>query len=588
MPQKQPRLVPLSQTTQPNVPQRKDQIAAADDDDDDDGGIDPKKIAKRKQELAEKKKKKKKESIATQSLLDDDDDDDGGIKPKSISTISKIMPQKQPHLSLLQQSLPPKVPQRQDRMSDDDDDDDGGIDPKKIAKRKQELAEKKKQKDEAKKKKQSIVAQDLLDEDDDGGISKKKQEADIKKTKKPDDTKPKKKLPTKQDLDDEDDDDGIIKAKQLAAEKKKQELEAKKKKAQLIKAKLEEDDDDDEPIIKTYDTVRMVMPSKQPLLNNQTKKEASPEATDDGGLLTSRHQQPTPASYDTVGRMVPKVSTDFPNIKSKKRSEENHYDTIPTDEDRTARMNAIYSPPPYDQVSNPTDLDLLRTTSYREAQHRTPPLTNRRPVGSSSIRSQSNTNEDSSHYSEITNDTVQSGVINRSYSHTGSIQSSSNHSIKQPSKHSSKQPLKEDEQTEESIIETEEESEEEEEEQELVQDKPLQNKRISTSNTSTAYSTIGHLVKPEEARALTDIRKKKQARFRWFLAYTIINNYHLFDLRKQAQSRLALLRIQRSNLIDEEKYAATVAIEESVPITDTPKSSKSKQKKMGYVNLKQI
>ena len=512
-----------------------------------------------------------------------------------------------------QGAIPPRVPQRQD-IFDDDEDDDGGIDPKEIARRRQEQEQKKKKKEESKKKPQV----DLDEEDDDGGVSKQKQIAAEKK-KKELEAKKKAQAQIKARIDqDEDDDGGVSKQKQIAAEKKKKELEAKKKAQAQIKARVDEDNDEDDDggpkrqvptekkkpvkkiskaeilkeededddggrIVKTYDTIKMIMPKKQPKLDNETKKSPSPEANNDGSMLTSKRvqQQPLLASYDTVGRMVPKVSTDFRRVK-----QENHYDTIPTDEERAARASAIYSPPSYDQASAANDLNLLRTISYREAQESTPPLTTRRPTGTSSIHSHSNTNEDSSHYSEIINDAAQSGVINRSYSHTGSIRSASNHSVKQLSKQASPQALKEDQQTEESTIETEEEEEEEEEEDE-EEEKPLKTKRLPPSNISTAYATITHLFKPAHADEINRVKRQKQARFRWFLAYTILNNYHLFDLRKQAQSRLALLRIQRSNLIDEEqqKTAAAVPVPQAIAITELPESTAAKKPKTRYAYL---
>ncbi|CAF4203929.1 unnamed protein product, partial [Adineta steineri] len=265
-----------------------------------------------------------------------------------------------------------------------------------------------------------------------------------------------------------------------------------------------------------------------------------------------------------------------------------------TDEERTAQLTAIYSPPSYDQASNSSDVTSLRTISYRQAQHSTPPLTQRRLGGSSSIRSHSNTNDDSSHYSEINNDTAQSGIINRSYSHAGSIRSSSNHSIQPQSKQSSQYTLKEEQPTEESTVETdedddddddddeeEEEEDDEEDDEDEESDIPLQAKKVATPYISTAYNTVGHLVNREEAIRQEKIRKQKQARFRWFLAYTIINNYHLFDLRKQAQSRLALLRIQRSNLIDEQQQQQqqpAASSPQPVVLADVPESLSARQR----------
>jgi hypothetical protein len=540
--------------------------------------------------------------------------------------------------ALIQRSVPPPVPQRQD-IAADDDEDDGGINPKKIAKQKQELEKKKKQKEELKKKKQ-------LDDDDDfddGGIDPKiigKQRQELEKKKK----KEKSKAPLI--FDDEDDDGGISKEKRMAAEKKKQELEAKKKKKEQTKAKVKQDEEDDdgvpkqsEPIkkkqpdkkvpkaeilkeededddggriVKSYDTVKKIMPSKQPVLDHQTKKKSpSPEAADDGSMLTSRPlEEPLLKSYDTVGKIVPKVSTDY-----RKTKEESHYDIIPTDEERAARAaQAIYSPPSYDKATNQNDLFPLRTISYREAQGSTTPLIQQRPTGPSSLRSHSKSNEDSSHYSEITNDTVSSGVINHSYSHTGSLQSASNHSIKQLNKEVPHQTLKEEQQTEESTIETEEESEEEEEdeeeeeleeqeedeEEEEVEDeeeeeeekKPSKEKfskqkQKPLSSRSTAFATISHLVNPEGARKIDADLKRKQARFRWFLAYTLLNNYHLFDLRKQVQSRLARLRIERSNLIDEQQAAAAAAAasQQAVVSADISAAPALKQRKLKYIYL---
>ncbi|CAF5096487.1 unnamed protein product, partial [Rotaria socialis] len=65
----------------------------------------------------------------------------------------------------------------------------------------------------------------------------------------------------------------------------------------------------------------------------------SPEALEDGSMLTSRRQvQPILASSDTVGRMVAKFSTD-----NRKIAEDNRYDTIPTDEERARRAQPVYS-----------------------------------------------------------------------------------------------------------------------------------------------------------------------------------------------------------------------------------------------------
>jgi hypothetical protein len=55
----------------------------------------------------------------------------------------------------------------------------------------------------------------------------------------------------------------------------------------------------------------------------------------------------------------------------------------------------------------------------------------------------------------------------------------------------------------------------------------------------------------ERAYESVKIRRQKQARFRWFLAYTIINNFSLFHQRKQTQAHLT--RIARNYFIDEQE-----------------------------------
>ncbi|CAF4179358.1 unnamed protein product, partial [Rotaria magnacalcarata] len=126
-------------------------------------------------------------------------------------------------------------------------------------------------------------------------------------------------------------------------------------------------------------------------------------------------------------------------------------------------------------------------------------------------------------YSEITDETVPSGIINHSYS--GSIRSSSNHSLKQQNRYSSENTLKE-QKTEQSSATTEDEEEEEteetEDEEEEEEEQPLPPKqkplRDTLTNESTTLSTIDHLVDPNQTKALAKKKEenKKRARFRWF------------------------------------------------------------------------
>ena len=519
--------------------------------------------------------------------IDDESDDDGGRKVPSISTLGKIIPAERPRLLPLQGSGAPPVPPR---LDESDDDDDGGVHPNQIAKKKHELDEKKKKKkkkeEEAKQKKKSAATTKPTspgDEDEDGGVAvvQKKSKAEAVK-------KAKVQKPARHDDEEDDDDGGVSKQKEAAAKKKHEAARIKKEAAEAKKTKakhdeVDDDDDDGAPVrkpsatpkkpkekkpkpqilreedededggrvAKSYDTLRTIMPTTKPSLGHATARVTSPDvADDDGSMLRSSAPPPPPpqprmASYDTVGQIVPSVSTAIRSVTTK----ENHYDTIPTDAERLARANASYSPPSYDQASESSS---LRSMSYREAAQRDAlPPTRNRPSGSLSGASRSVINEDSSHYSEIINETAKSGAINRSYSHTSSIRSASNQSIKQQDKSAllKEQDDEEEEDTEDTSVE----SEEEEEEEEAVQAKPPRTLNMAPAHVSTAFSTIGHLVNPDASKIKEAERRRKQAKFRWYLAYTILNNYHLFDLRKQVQSRLTLLRVQRSNLIDEEQ-----------------------------------
>ncbi|CAF4499532.1 unnamed protein product [Rotaria socialis] len=290
--------------------------------------------------------------------------------------------------------------------------------------------------------------------------------------------------------------------------------------------------------------------------NNINEEEEEEEEEEDGGS-----RAPTIA---TISRLIPekqpnlpKPSAPFPDVPPR-QDQDNRYDTIPTDEERARRAQPVYSSSSKIATSNSNYSAVIRTKSYREAQPSTPPITQLQSAGSPSKRSGSNATEDSSHYSEITDETASSGIINHSYS--GSIRSSSIHSIKQQSRFSSEKALKEQKAEESSVTAEDDEEDEDEKEEEEEQPLPPKQKplRETLTNQSTAFSTNGNLADPNQTKAAAkkEAEKKKRACFRWHLAYTIINNYHLFDLRKHAESRLALLRIQRSNASDEAQNAA--------------------------------
>lgn len=69
-----------------------------------------------------------------------------------------------------------------------------------------------------------------------------------------------------------------------------------------------------------------------------------------------------------------------------------------------------------------------------------------------------------------------------------------------------------------------------------------------------AHTSITRMINLSRIQDLDQIRRQKRARFRWFLAFTLLHNYCLFDQRKLVQIRLARLRIERNNLIDNQQF----------------------------------
>ena len=80
------------------------------------------------------------------------------------------------------------------------------------------------------------------------------------------------------------------------------------------------------------------------------------------------------------------------------------------------------------------------------------------------------------------------------------------------------------------------------------------------------YTTIGHIINPSRVHNFNATHRQRRARFRWFLAYTIFNNYHLFDQRKEVKTRLARLRIERQH---------TTTDQQSIEEIETPESDYS-------------
>ncbi|CAF1098078.1 unnamed protein product [Rotaria sordida] len=472
-----------------------------------------------------------------QDQSDDRIDGDRSLKRKPYPTVAKLISQKETRLSSIPQSSKINI----DNQTDEDED---------------ENISKPKYKAKEKKQKKSIKLQIHEDEDEDSSLSKQIIVAAEKKKQRSETRK--KKSPQTAIIEDDDDNDGALKQQQ--SNKKKISNKSKK---DISKSNISKEDDNSRRTGKTSNTIKMIIPSKQPIRNNQIiKQDSSSDNTFDSTTRSSKPQQDTTStSYEIIDRKVRKKPDSSQHTKAKKSTDKYHQDTVRTEEEDVAvRPTTVYSPPSYNLATTPLDSYFLRTISYRKAQENTPPLTLHRPYISPIQRMHQDTNDDDSPYSEIVNDTIRSSISNRSYSKIGPLKTSSSYSNRQ-------QKLEEQKQTEDDTnVETEEE-EEEQEEQEEQEERPDESHLLRSQPTSfptvpTANSTMNTSIKSEKDQEIERIKRKKRLRFRWHFLYTLIRNYHLFDLRKEIQSRLAHLHLQRSSFIDEQQFLTTTTAEE--------------------------
>jgi hypothetical protein len=291
------------------------------------------------------------------------------------------------------------------------------------------------------------------------------------------------------------------------------------------------DEDEDDGVPKRTESI------KKKNLKKRKKAISRPNILpeDNDTLQPSKHLKGASSiTHGVVDRQVFKISDNIRHTKIKRTTDKNPYDTIPTEEERTTKVTI-----------NPNEIYPLRTISYRQAQENTPPLTLHQPNISSVTRNQNNTNDDSSHYSEITNDTTRSSVSNHSNSTFVVTEAPTSHSNKQ------KIPEKEKE-NDDTDVEIEE--EEKEEQAHLLQAEPT-----SLPSEPIVIPTVDVQIKSEEENEKERIKRRKRLRFRWHFLYTIVRNYQLFDLRKDVHNRLTLLHIQRSNLTDERQLTTTIS-----------------------------
>ncbi len=390
---------------------------------------------------------------------------------------------------------------------DDEDDDDGGINLKKIMIQKQKAEEKKRRKDDLKKKKKPTTTEDSVDEDEDGAMSKHKHKVK--------ETKAKKKSILAQCFQDQGHDGNVSKQKVLEAEKKKT---------------IEDSDDEDEDggpirVVKTYDTIKMIIPSKQPKLDNPNTIDETPSDNTDDGAIQSFKQKKGRAltSVDTDDRKALETFDNIRNTKFKRTTNKHDYKTVPTEEEHARRTTVIDSSPLNSQNSSDNKIYFLRSISYCEAQKHLLTVGSEQDINSSRLRSQNNTNDHDRHYSEIRNVTTRSCINNSLHSIIKSIQSLSDHSTKQ--------------------------------------------QILTQENRTEALN--------EKQRK----RRRKIARTRWYLAYTIIHNPWLSRLRKRVllQEKLSLQCSQQNT----QQVLTPVTIDQkSITTTNNLKSETLRMRRM--------
>ena len=74
----------------------------------------------------------------------------------------------------------------------------------------------------------------------------------------------------------------------------------------------------------------------------------------------------------------------------------------------------------------------------------------------------------------------------------------------------------------------------------------LKNKRLRNYYDEDCCTTQNDVVDNDETRyEKKRLERRRKARYRWFFAYTMINNYHLFDISKRFRPQLIRSFLQR-------------------------------------------
>ncbi|CAF4643159.1 unnamed protein product, partial [Rotaria sp. Silwood1] len=284
----------------------------------------------------------------------------------------------------------------------------------------------------------------------------------------------------------------------VATEKNKQAIETQKKKLQqkFIKKKISNKSNQDisKSIRSSEDNDRESI--------DQTSKDISFNNTYLNINQSLKHQQETTSiSHDPIDQRIPKVLNIIPNTQIKKITTKHHDRSILTEEQcpalRETTINSLTSIPRRSRKNNFYFLLLISSDNLSVG-------ISEQSKDSFLLGDQNNTNENNHHDIVISTNITQTGILNRPHSIFESMPLLSNHSTR---------PISEQIPTKQSNIEN-----------------------ITTVNK-------------EES--------KKIARNRWYLAYTIICNPYLFDLRKNLKEKCNRLYSQQNKSMNEILFRTT-------------------------------
>ena len=293
-------------------------------------------------------------------------------------------------------------------------------------------------------------------------------------------------------------------------------------------SEAEEDEEHDSTAVSDNDSIQMIQPAKQ-----------SKSDTKSATTKRRRKRDKKPSnSHNTIDQIVssPKQLQPVPSNEE--------YASIPVKSERSAGKVTTTSTPSSSRTIQGSGPDYLRTKSYRQAQQASLPADFRRSEIIPSTTDHAGIKPNRHSEPTPAHDIIWMGISNRSYSPIGPCQTTPNVEHEQirhddlisaapsppavPAEHSASEDKTVEEPDEEDGRDNE-------------QDRLLLNPQQIVDGREPITSQMNN--------DMTSIKRRRRARFRWHFIYTIIHNYHLLDLRKNIQSRLAFLHMQRSQMV---------------------------------------